>query len=197
MKESTKRWIGIGTLAIGVGVGFWVRYSDRESTTIVAVDAPPADVVRFTATKAYARLPAEERLKYLLAWQQVPMAEKQQVLASLMSDPKMLQISGMQSMEVSRLLQARAYYKLANAADRKAFLDAHIDAEEAMFKQVKQTVDQAQQQSGQAQLKQLHKGDPLVRKFILENSIPTNRLEISAYANDMEKRRRERGLDQG
>lgn len=194
MTRRKKTILGLSALALAIGIWATNTWLSREEYAIVPLNAPPAEIVKFTATKAYANLPLEERLKYLHAWGQLTPQQRASAIALLMNDQRMLQISTLQSSEVLRLAQAREFFAIKEKAARNAYLDAQIDAETAMIKQAEAMVKSAEAQSGQKVAKGIDPGDPLVRKFILENAIPSDRLETNAFVNAMVERRRERGL---
>ncbi len=193
MNNRIKQVIGITSLLAAVVIAGRWYWSGRESARIVSLDAPPTEIVKFTASKAFANLPLDERLKYLEVWGKLPQDEKARTISGLMNDGLTLQMSTMQSTEVMRLLQAREYFKLKSPVDKQSFLDQQIDAEAQMMKAGLAMMKQAESQAGR-QIKQKSAGDPLVRKFIIENSVPSNRMEISAFVNELQRRKRERGM---
>lgn len=194
MNRKRKTILGLSTLVLAFGIFGVNAWLSREVNAIVPLTAPPAELVKFTATKTYASLPLDERLKYLHAWGNLTPDQRASAIASLMNDQRALQISTMQSSDAMRLAQAREFFAIKDKASRNAYLDAQIDAENAMIKQGEAMVKAAEAQSGQKVKKGIDAGDPLVRKYILENAIPSNRLETNAFVNAMVQRRRERGL---
>lgn len=194
MNRKTKSAIGLSALALALAIWGSLRFMSDEADVIVPLDAKPTELVKFTATKAYANLPLDQQLKYLHAWGQLSEQQRASAIALLIGDQRMLQLSTMQSSETLRLAQAREYFAIKEKAARRAYLDAQIDAEQEMIRKAQEMVKSAEAQSGQKVAKGASPGDPLVRKFILENAVPANRLEVNAFVNEMIERRRERGL---
>ncbi len=194
MTRRQKTTIGTAGLVLAMVIGGITWWNSREANVIVPITAAPAELVKFTATKAYANLPLEEQVKYLHAWGDLTDKQRADAIASLMGDQQMLQLSTMQTSEVLRLAQARAYFALKDKAARNKYLDQQIDAEQEMIKKGQAMVKNAEAQSGQKVAKGISAGDPLVRKYLLENSIPANRLETNAFTNELIQRMHERGL---
>lgn len=168
----------------------WPSHGQLDPVAIVPPTANPRDVVRFTATRSFTRLSLDDQLKYLEAWGRLPPDDRSKVIADLMNEPYVLQLSTANSVQTMQLAQSREYFK-APPADRKKLMDQVIDGEIAMLKQNVDVLKKAEAQSTQYKPKV---GDQKFRKLLIENTPAEVRVEIGAFVQAKAERLKERGI---
>lgn len=193
MTHKTRYILASVTLLLGLATAYlmWPRGDALEPSAVVPTTSSPADIVRFTATRTYTRLPPEQQMAYLLKWQSLPEDVKAKTIADLTKEPYILELSSINSQQTSALHLARQYHSAPKEV-QKQILDQVIMAEQMMKKQQEAMMKNAQSQGGQFQPKV---GDQKLRKLLIESTPPEVRVEIAAFVQAKLERMKERGID--
>jgi hypothetical protein len=176
-----------GSLLLGLLALCFSLYDPMPPAPVIKA---PVDLVRFTATRSFTRLPLDEQLRYLMQWGRTPAADRSKVIADLMKEPYLLELSSANSSQTMQLAQAREYFAAA-PADRNALMDKVIDDEQAMRKANDKVMKDAEKQAGAFQPKV---GDQKLRKLLIESTPPEVRVELAAFSQAKFQRMRDRGL---
>jgi hypothetical protein len=190
MKKTYRYALAAALLLAAGGITFanW-PVPDTFTEVVTPIDAPPTQLVRFTATRTFARMPLEEQMKYLMKWQATPDDQKAKTLAELAKEPMVLDLSSALSKQASQLHLSRQYFSFPQEI-RNQVMDQIIDAEDAQIKQVLATMAKAglnaDKSGGIANQK--------LRKLLIESTPAEVRMELAAFAQAKADRKRERGM---
>jgi hypothetical protein len=194
MKRSIRYAIAGVLLLTGSAIAYYNwPVPDKFDEAVVSLDASPTEIVRFTATRSYTRLPVDEQMKYLMVWQATPDAEKQRVLAELSKEPMVLDLSSANSKQTSQLHLSRQYFALPKEVRNQA-MDEIIDAEQSSIKQILANMKKAgldPNKTGGGL------GNQKLRKLLIESTPAAVRMELAAFADAKRERMKERGISPG
>jgi hypothetical protein len=193
MNNTTRYSIAAAAVALGLTTVYfmWPRGDALEPSAAIPTTSSPAEIVRFTATRTYTRLPPEQQMAYLLKWESLPQDVKAKTIAELAKEPYILELSSINSQQTSALHLARQYHGAPKEVQNQ-ILDQVITAEQMMMKQQKAMMKNVEAQGGKLNMRQ---GDQKLRKLLIESTPPEVRVEIAAFAQAKAERMKERGID--
>lgn len=193
MNKATRYAMAAGAVVVGLTTVYfmWPRGDALEPAEAVPTTSSPAEIVRFTATRTYTRLPVEQQMAYLLKWESLSPDVKAKTIAELAKEPYVLELSSANSQQTSTLHIARQYFNAPKEVQNQ-ILDQVIAAEQMMMKQQKAMMKDVEAKGGQIKMKQ---GDQKLRKLLIESTPPEVRVEISAFVQAKAERMKERGIE--
>jgi hypothetical protein len=194
MTRKAKLNVGVGFVGAAVVI-IAARMVVDSGARVVPPDAPPADLVAFTATPTFAKLPVDEQIRYLQAWQMTPAEKRDAAVAQFADRPDVLIRSTALSSDAVRVHQAMNYFAMPDPQSRKQMLDLVIDSEDRMKAFQEKAVKEARKRGDDViEVTGAQLGQPEVRKFLLENTSPEGRMYAAAFVAEIRNRREQRGL---
>lgn len=194
MTRKTKLSVGVGFVGAAAMI-IAARMVVDSGARVVPPDAPPADLVAFTATPTFAKLPVDDQIRYLQAWQMTPAAKRDAAVTQFADRPEVLIRSTALSGDAVRVHQAMNYFAMPDPKARKQLLDLIIDTEDRMKAAQAKAVEDAKKRGEDViEVTGIQLGQPEVRKFLLENTSPEGRMYAAAFVAEIRNRREERGL---
>lgn len=194
MTRKAKLSVGVGCVVAAIAIATARMVADS-GARVVPPDAPPADIVAFTATPTFAKLPVDEQIRYLQKWQMTPADKRDAAVAQFAGQPGVLARSTALSSEAVRVHQAMNFFAMPDPQSRRQMLDLIIDTEDRMKAHHAKMIEDAKRRGEQvAEVTGAQLGQPEVRKFLLENSSPEGRMYTAAFVAELRNRREQRGL---
>jgi hypothetical protein len=182
-----RRNIGIGLIAaviIASSLIGWRVWANRAPR----LDASRSDLAKFVASDKYDKLSKDQQKQYSDAMMKQPL-----VIPAGGTIPEDQLAAMKRTADEARQELLDGYYKLTDAAAKRAYLDKIIDQQEA----VKQMMDDAQKaKPGDGKMRVMVKGGggAAAQKQMAETTPPAMQAQLAQFMADVNARRAERGL---
>jgi hypothetical protein len=208
-KEPTSPWVIWTSGAIIVMAALATAYVIWWPKT-PAPDAPPAEILKYTASERFAKLTPEQQQPYLKALRGLDRDERREAFqsASLTDDDRQRMRENMFNTYMAPMMDG--YFALSDTKQREAYLDKLIDQQEARRREwarnrpsTRPAANAAQAggnnnnaQAGRNGNRQRGAGrnDPARQKARIENTPPERQVKMAEFFAAMRARREARGM---
>lgn len=192
-KRKTIIWIGISVLLVSTIIMAVIMLWPEPMPPL---DAPREQLVKFTASNRFAKLPDEQKQPYIDAFQKWTREERHEAVEKAdLSDEQRGKAFGN---TFGKMMGQRidGYFAITDPKEQKAYLDKMIDEGEARMAQSRKAEAQQPKTADGSTPERRGPGfgDPSRMKGMLENFPPDQRAKMAAFFAAMQDRRKERGL---
>jgi hypothetical protein len=183
-----RKWITAGVVALVVVASLVIAWRVRASRA-PALDASRDKLVKFVASDKFQGLPKNEQKQYADAMMSKPMVITEKEIGQDQLDAMKA------AAQAHRQQMMDDYFKLTDAAAKKAYLDKMIDDQEKVRKMMEEQDKPGANNEGKMRVMIKSGGSgAAAQKSANENTPPALQAQTAQFVKDLNDRRAERGL---